>query len=63
MRQTRVSTKAINQGTHPLHILKMLNDNRLVNQVKEEYNRLKKEINETRVTRLRKLARDYRANQ
>ena len=58
-----ISTKAINQGTHPLHILKMLNDNRLVNQVKEEYNRLKKEINETRVTRLRKLARDYRANQ
>ena len=58
-----ISEKAVKNGTHPLHILKILADNRVAPQVQETYERLEKEITDVRVQRLRKLARDLRAKQ
>ena len=58
-----ISEKAVGQGVHPLHILKLLNENRVAPQVKEVYFKLQSEINSIRVEKLRKLARDYRAKQ
>lgn len=58
-----ISEKAVKNGTHPIQILKMLNENRVAPQVKEIYSNLLNQITSVRVEKLRKMARDLRAKQ
>lgn len=58
-----ISEKAVKNNTHPLQILKLLNENRIAPQVQEAYKTLLNEITSLRVERLRKMATDFRAKQ
>lgn len=58
-----ISEKAVKNETHPIQILKMLNENRVAPQVKEIYQNLVGQITHVRVEKLRKMARDLRAKQ
>ena len=58
-----ISEKAVRKGTHPIQILKMLNENRVAPQVKEIYSDLLSKVTSIRVEKLRKMARDLRAKQ
>jgi Ca2+-binding EF-hand superfamily protein len=58
-----ISEKAVNNGTHPLQILKLLNENRIAPQVKETYGLIMKDVTDLRVEKLRKMATDLRAKQ
>lgn len=58
-----ISEKAVNKGIHPIQILKILNENRVAPQLKETYAKVIPEITDSRVARLRQLAKDLRAKQ
>lgn len=58
-----ISSSLVAKGDHPIKILKSFSENDVSAQLKKIYEDYTQEITETRVTRLRGQARDYRAQQ
>ena len=58
-----ISEKHIKNGEHPLNILKTLTEKRIKPQLSLEYDKLKIEITESRVEKLRALAKELRAQE
>lgn len=59
----KVHEKDVKIGTHPLHIIKLLNTSKTILKVKETYEKIQKKITKGRVNRIRQLAKDFRAKQ
>ncbi|OMJ76886.1 hypothetical protein SteCoe_23659 [Stentor coeruleus] len=59
----KVYEKDVKKGLHPLQLIRILNNSRVVIKVKETYEKLSKKITRIRVDRIRQIAKDFRAKQ